>query len=371
LKENYFGLYGILIIKSMEGAMIVRLQRKVILLLITLVTFLFYSCSTVNYKEIYPILADGKYDSEFPYKGASDELREISSTVHRINSSVIYKTYTFDEESKLTLSNLKNTKLRDVAVSEGYADQTNSGTGTVIYFNEGKVAILTCAHVVEFPDTIISFFPALDGSFTEFIQVIFIKERQNIYAVGFPEGGEFELLVSDKKQDIAIIGKDYKALSGLRFPVFNYPFGKGKELDWGSFVYIFGYPINNQMITKAIVSNPNKDEFGSFLVDAVVNNGMSGGVVLAIRDGVPNFELVGIIQWVPEEEENILVPKSLKNNERYNPIVPYEGEEYVKRFSSIRYGIARVISSERISSFISDNKSRLSSRKYYLDRFWN
>ncbi|MCK7529466.1 MAG: hypothetical protein MZV64_73895 [Ignavibacteriales bacterium] len=53
------------------------------------------------------------------------------------------------------------------------------------------------------------------------------------------------------------------------------------------------------MVTKAIVSNPSRDESGSFLVDAVVNNGMSGGLVLAIKDGVPNFEMVGMIQWVP------------------------------------------------------------------------
>jgi hypothetical protein len=320
---------------------------------------------------MYPILADGKYDSEFPYKGVSDELKEISSTVQRIHSSVFYKTYTFDENSNLTSEDLKNTNLRSVAISEGYADQSNSGTGTVIYFNEGKVGILTCAHVVEFADTIISYFSDSEGSFTKYIQVIFIKESQSIYAAGFPEGSEFELLVSDKKSDLAILGKDYKALSDLRFPVFNYPLGKGKELDWGSFVYIFGYPIHQQMVTKAIVSNPNRDEFGSFLVDAVVNNGMSGGIVLAIRDGVPNFEMVGMIQWVPEEEENILVPKALKNNERYNPIVPYKGEEYVKRFSSIRYGIARVISAEKISSFIKENASILNKKKYYLDRFMN
>jgi hypothetical protein len=336
-----------------------------------LVSIFLSACSTVSYKEIYPILADGKYDSEFPYKGASDELREISATVQRIHSSVIYKTYTFDEQAALTLENLNVTNLRNVAISEGYADQTNSGTGTVIYFNEGKVGILTCAHIVEFADTIISYFSDSEGSFTKYIQVIFVKETQSIYAAGFPEGSEFELLVSDKKSDLAIIGKDYKILSDLRFPVFNYPIGKGKELDWGSFVYIFGYPINNQMVTKAIVSNPNRDESGSFLVDAVVNNGMSGGIVLAIRDGVPNFEMVGMIQWVPEEEENILVPKVLKNNERYNPIVPYQGDEYVKRFSSIRYGIARVISAEKISSFLKENKSILTEKKYYLDRFMN
>ena len=349
--------------------MLKRIEVKLFAASVIFISLILSSCSTVSYKEIYPILADGKYDSEFPYKGASNELSEISYTVHRIHSSVFYKTYTFEESTNLTLENLKSTNLRSVAISEGYVDQSTSGTGTAIYFNEGKVGILTCAHVVEFPDTIISYFPDSEGKFTDKLQAIFIKERQVIYAAGFPEGSEFELIVSDKKSDLALIGKDYKILSDLKFPVFNYPLGKAKELDWGSFVYLFGYPINYQMVTKAIVSNPNRDELGSFLVDAVVNNGMSGGIVLAIKDGVPNFEMVGMIQWVPEEEENILVPKALKNNERYNSIVPYKGEEYVKRFSSIRYGIARVISVEAIKAFFINNKEMLYEKKYFITSF--
>ena len=346
-----------------------RLKLISLLLSVLCFPFLLNHCSSGNYEEIYPILRDGKYDSEFPYKGASDELREISQTVQRIHSSTFYKTYTFDQSVKLTKENLKTTDIRSLAVSEGYADQSTSGTGTTLYFEEGKVAILTCAHIVQFPDTVISYLPDDEGNFTQYIQAILIKERQAIYAAGFPEGSEFELLVADKKSDLALIGKDYKILSDLRFPVFTYPTGRAKELDWGSFVYLFGYPINYQMVTKAIVSNPNRDEYGSFLVDAVVNNGMSGGIVLAIRDGVPNFEMVGMIQWVPEEEENILVPQKLNNNERYSPIVPYKGEEYVKRFSSIRYGIARVISAEAIIEFFKRNKKILYEKRYFFDKF--
>jgi hypothetical protein len=332
--------------------------------------YLFLSaCSTVSYKEIYPILRDGKYDSEFPYKGASDELRNISLTVQRIHSSIFYKTYTFNQDANLKMNNLKTVDFKKLAISEGYADQSTSGTGTTIYYNDGKVAILTCAHVVQFPDTVISYFPNSEGNFTDNIQAIFIRERLSIYVAGFPEGSEFEMLIVDNKSDLALIGKDYKILSDLRFPVFTYPTGKAKELDWGTFVYVFGYPINYQMVTKAIVSNPNRDDYGSFLVDAVVNNGMSGSIVLAIRDGVPNFEMVGMIQWVPEEEENILTPQKLNNNEKYNPIVPYEGEEYVQRFSSIRYGIAKVISSEAILEFLRKNKGILYGKKYYLDAF--
>ncbi|MBT8378989.1 MAG: serine protease [Ignavibacteria bacterium] len=338
-------------------------------LLLNTVFIILPSCSGVTYKEIYPILEDGKYDSEFPYKGASDALREISQTVHRINSTAFYKTYLFNRSAALTKENFNEKNLENITISEGYADQSTSGTGTAVFFSEGKIAILTCAHVVDDPDTIISFFTSEEGQLTEYIEGVFIKERQTIYAAGFPEGSEFEILVTDEKRDLAVIGRDYKSLSGLKFPVFNYPLGLAKELDWGSFVYVFGFPINYQMVTKAIVSNPNRDEYGSFLIDAVINNGMSGGTVLAIRDGVPNFEMVGIIQWVPEVEENVLAPKKLKNNERYNPIIPYEGEKYVQRASQIRYGIARVISLEAIKNFFQENKETLYEKKYFFEKF--
>ena len=125
------------------------------------------------------------------------------------------------------------------------------------------------------------------------------------------------------------------------------------------------------MVTKAIVSSPNRDSQGSFIIDAVVNRGASGAIVLAIKDGVPNFELVGIVQWVPEEEENILVPSKTKNNIQYNPLVPYTGETFVKRYSSIRYGIARVISIEIIKEFISNNLNELTTEQYDLTPFLN
>ena len=178
-----------------------RMKFISLLLSVFCTTLLLNDCSTTSYKEIYPILRDGKYDSEFPYKGASDELREISKTVQRIHSTTFYKTYTFDQTINLTKENLKNADFRSLAISEGYADQSTSGTGTTIYFDQGKVAILTCAHIVQFPDTVISYLPNDEGNFTKYVQTIFIKERQAIYVAGFPEGSEFELLVADKKSN--------------------------------------------------------------------------------------------------------------------------------------------------------------------------
>jgi hypothetical protein len=346
-------------------------KNKVIALfsLAVIIPLLFTNCSTISYKEIYPILQDGKYDSEFPYKGASDELKDISQCVHRINSTVFYKTYRFDTAKEVTLEKIKDYGISQLASTEGYSDQSCGGTALTIYFSDGRVALLTCAHIVSYPDTVISYTRDESGKSTNYLESILIKEKQTVYAAGFPEGSELEVLAIDKKNDLAVIGRYYSQLINKIFPVFNYPLGNAKDLDWGSFVYSFGYPMNNQMVTKAIVSSPNKDGEGSFLVDAVINKGFSGGIVLAIRDGVPNFELVGIIQWVPGEDENVLVPEKLESNESYNSIIPYKGEEYVKRILSIRYGIASVISIETVKEFITSNKDNLYSKKYYLDKF--
>jgi hypothetical protein len=339
------------------------LYHILILLLIT------YSCSTVSYEKVYPTLLDGKYDSEFPYKGSSEELESITQTVQRVTSTGFYKTYFFDRADEVTMDKIRNSSPKELSKQTGFADQSTSGTATIIYSNEGRVALLTCAHVVNYPDTVTSYFYNDDGNITPYVEALLIKDIQVIYAVGFPEGSKLEIIALDKKRDLAIIGRDYHELKNYVFPVFNYPSGTAKNLEWGTFVYVFGYPMNYQMITKALVSSPNRDGEGSFLLDAVVNKGYSGGIVLAIKDGVPNFELVGIVQWVPEEENNIITPGKRKDDEPYNTLVPYEGELFVKRDSDIKYGIAKIISIETIKSFIGKNKQALYDKGYYLENY--
>ena len=337
--------------------------------LILILFLILNSCSSVSYESVYPTLRDGKYDSEFPYKGSSDELESITQTVRRITSTGFYKSYFFDMADKITLNEIRNSSPEELSLESGYADQSASGTATIIYHNEGKVALLTCAHVVNYPDTVISYFYNDEGNITPFVEAMLIKDTEVIFAAGFPEGSKLEIIAMDNKHDIAIIGRDYHELSNYHFPVFNYPTGSAKDLEWGTFVYVFGYPMNYQMITKALVSSPNRDSEGSFLLDAVVNKGYSGGIVLAIRDGVPNFELVGIVQWVPEEKNNIIIPGKRKDDEPYNSLIPYDGELFVKRDSEIKYGIAKIISTETIQNFVENNKQNLYDQGYYLNKY--
>jgi len=325
-----------------------------------------YSCSSVNYETIFPTLKDGKYDSEFPYKSTSAELNKISESIQRVNSTAFYKIYVFDEKDNITLDDLKNKELSEIAVKEALADNSSSGTAVTIYSQNGNVALLTCAHTIAFPDTLIAYKFDDDGYQTKFVESISLKEKQVIYIAGFPEGSRVDVIAEDSKSDIALIGRKYGAQKGIFFPTFNYPWGKAKEVEWGTFVYLIGYPINFKMITKAIVSSPRRDESGSFLVDAVINPGFSGGLVLAIRDGVPNFELIGMVQWVPEEEESMIFPENLKTKTSYNPVVPYSGNLYVRKHSLIRYGIAKVIPIETVQNFLMTNKSLLAEQGFYI-----
>lgn len=340
-----------------------KMQRASICFSI-LLFLLISGCTTVTYDSIYPTLKDGKYDSEFPYRSTSAELESISQSIQRVISSAFYRVYVFDEKVNLTFEDIHKQKISKLAVKEFLVDNSSSGTALVVYSENGNVALVTCSHIINFPDTLVAYKSDEIGKTTEFVESISIKENQVVYIAGFPDGSTVDILLDDPKTDLAILGRKYGVQSGVRFPTFNFKFGKAKDLEWGAFVYLVGYPMNNKMITKGIVSSPNKDELGSFLVDAVINLGFSGGVVLAIRDGVPNFELVGIVQSVPEEKEDMLYPDITDKGAKYNPVIPYKGDIYVKKHSSIRYGITRVIPVEALKKLLDENKENLSRKGF-------
>lgn len=341
-----------------------------IIILLASIVLTISGCSSTIYKAAYPTLNDGKYDSEFPYKGSSDELEQIGKTVNRINCIAFYRAYIFNYGTNVKRSQLTAEFLDKKSNSTGYFDKTSSGTATTIFSENGKVGMLTCAHVVTFPDTILSFFTDADGRFTEYLESVSIRDRQLNYVAGFPGNGEVDIIKKDNEKDLAFLGKEFSKFDNVSYPVFPYPSGKAKELEWGSFVYLMGYPMNYKMVSKAIVSSPNIDGNGGFLLDAVINRGFSGGVVLGIRDGIPNFELLGIIRSVPEEVEYVLQPEKLKSNGQYSPVVPYRGDMFAIQKEQLKYGIARVVPIEIISEFLSENSKFFLENGYSIKNFF-
>lgn len=328
------------------------------LLLATVV--IFFSCSKQIYRAAYPTLSDGRYDSEFPYKNCSNELQQISEAVTKVFCNTYYRSYYFSPNRRIVPGAINKNLL---ATADGITDIKNTvaGTATVIYFQANQIAILTCSHVVTKPDTVINYFNFEDNPGEKFIQTVSIKQKQEMLVYAMPEDGVFDVLLSDEANDIAILSKTLKSTTIAKIPVLSYPFGKARELEWGSFVYVIGYPMGYKLITKGIVSQPDRDKKGGFLIDAFFNPGLSGGILLAVRDGVPNFEVVGITTSAAAETETILVPE---RNKSYDATVPYEGKIYVENKKTISYGITKAISAEAILGLINENKDFLARKGY-------
>jgi Trypsin-like peptidase domain len=335
--------------------------------LILLLFLTIYSCST-SYKNLVPSLNDGKYDSQFPYIDASKQLEEISNTIQRVNCIAFYNSFQLKEDSKIKKFNLSENSIKQNLKQNIFYERTSSGTATVLTNANGHVALLTAAHVVSFPDTVITYFSDSNGLFTDYVESVSVKESQKNYIAGFPNGSHIDILIINNSIDVALLGSQYQPSFTIKLSVFNYPNGSAKELQWGDFVYFLGYPLNYKMISKAIVSSPSYDKDGSFLIDGVVNRGFSGGIVLAVRDGVPNFELVGIIQWMPEETISVLTPRKSLNN--YNELIPYQGNEYIEQLKLYNYGITKVIPIDVITKFINKNKNYLIDKGYELKNFF-
>ncbi len=339
------------------------LLKSFLLVLIILLV----ACSQRIYKVAYPTLSDGKYDSEFPYKNCSSELKKITETVRKVFCKVRYKNFIFSYDRKVTRQILTKSVLQQ-AEDVLYFHRTVTGTGTVIYNKNNRVAILTCAHIFVKPDTLFTYFESDGFGRNRFIQSVAIKEVQENLVAEFPEEGNCEILLIEKVGDIAILSKEFTKPPKFNIPVFDYPFGKARELEWGSFVYLLGFPKGYKIVTKGIVSHPDRDRKGSFLIDALFNSGMSGGILLAIKDGVPNFEVVGITTSAAAEYATVLVPERQALN--YDESIPYSGDIYVANKKNINYGITRAISSEAILKLLKKNNTILKRKGFDFERLW-
>jgi hypothetical protein len=151
---------------------------------------------------------------------------------------------------------------------------------------------------------------------------------------------------------------------------FEYPAGRAKELGWGSVAYVLGFPMGGLMITKGIISHPNGDDSGTFMIDALFNKGFSGGIILAARVGSPGFELVGMVRSAYSNREYVLLPEKEIHEYDYNRNSPYTGEVHVGTLESINYGVTYAIPVEALRAFYKSSRPELMLKGYDLDTFF-
>lgn len=324
---------------------------------ISLLLILLTSCSSSEVSTETIVVDDG-YTSVFPNRETSDELELISNSLVLINNMTFYNSYLY-LDSVLTLKDLQNNDLTDKTIFDGTVTKTSSGTGTIINISGTTVSLLTAAHIVSYPDTIMTFYKSEDGKSTQFIESIMVKERQNIYS-NLPEGGRLKLIAKDDKTDIAIVGNSFREINSILFPVLDIKLGDSSELNWGDFVYVFGYPMHNKIVTRGIVSLPTNDNSDNFFVDALINRGSSGGIVLAMNGSNSTFELVGVVSSVPAEKMHVLSPENPQEDTYLLPGTVYTGNTTIEKLDNIRYGIGKIASSVAIKNFLIENEDILS-----------
>ena len=330
---------------------------------------LFFSSGCVNKKlaVISRGFSDGRYDSEFPSKNASTEIERITHSIKKLYCVSSYTTYQFKKEAKITWYHIRQGTYKKAAWGIISTNETTFGTATIIGVTNSRVALLTCAHIIHSRDTLVSYFEPSEEDPLLYIKSFSIKEKQENWVKDLSDCGSFPVLAADFSSDIALLGKKCETLMDTVVP-FSYPSGKAKELEWGSFVYVLGYPMGNLIVTKGIVSLPSKRPSGEFTLDALLNKGCSGGIILAIRDGVPNFELVGIVKTVNSSQDQFLKPA--EDDYRYTDYIPYKGDIYVGSSERIQYGLNAVVPIETIQDFYQKNRMELLKNGFDLDRFF-
>jgi hypothetical protein len=312
--------------------------------------------------------SSGYYSAGPPAWNASADIGQIARSVKKLYSISSYTTWQFKRETGITGYHLQNNLYQKYALGIVSTNETAFGTATVIMQSDSRIAVLTCAHVVKAPDTLITYFEPIDQDPSRYIQSISIKEKQENYIRDFSLCGSFNVLESDPESDIAILGKNCEIKTDTISPLAA-PVGLARELGWGCYAYILGYPLGNQTITQGLTSPLPKRPMGEFTVDALLNKGFSGGIILAVRNDPWGFELVGMVSNVGSSREDFLKPSG--NRHASLDWLPYTGELFVGKSDIVQYGINTIIPIDQIRLFYQKNRSDLIKTGYNLDTFFN
>ena len=288
--------------------------------------------------------SDGKYDTGPPVQGVARQLDLIARSVYRVNVIAFYETFTFDKEARITPGLLKTTGLSGKAVGHTVSSKTVLGTASVIYAEEGRAVLLTCAHVVNFPDTLVAYFPDDSG----FVRSVAVKLKQKNFVAGL-EDPNVKILAADKENDIALLEAHVSPVENIQ--VMPFPLGKPSELTWGTFVYVMGFPQGEKTVESGMVSRAEKNNDSFFLTNAIFNRGISGGPVFAVRDGAGGFEWVGMAKSAPATDIVYLEP-AVNKNDIYSKSEPYRGKLLINKKKVINYGITYSVSMEEIVRFV-------------------
>lgn len=297
------------------------------------------------------------YTSSFPQKDVSRQLQRIHKSVLRIVTTGFYNNYSF-EKRYITLNDIKTNDLDDIASGVYNSEGSTAGTSIILDHRSDKSLLLTCEHIVSFPDTLIKYYKGDDIPENTFVKSISIKRDQSNIAYTEPELESFDVLATNPRSDLALLRVDHATDEDLNIEPLPIISGDSERMQLGSFLYIMGFPKGYPMITRGVTSTTDDWKERFFITDALFNPGISGGLIIATRNNFRSFQWVGVASSATANREDVLVPRPI--SEQYSKAtLPYQDSVFVQQKTRINYGITQAVKIDEVKKFLSEQEQQI------------
>jgi S1-C subfamily serine protease len=329
---------------------------KFILIVLCLMIFL-VSCNTVKQRQ--PEYFTGRYESVFPDDQARKQFNEMSRSVIRLTSYVNYQLSIFENGSQVTLDMAEDTSVLTKIRARVNRNESFNGTAFIIAQDDSSLFLVTCAHTVSFPDTIISWDNKADNNGNRFLLSI-ARKSSSLVQASFPERAvRMKILSIDESSDLALLQTE--EITGNINPL-SAAQKLCTSLQWGDKLWIAGFPTGRFMLTTGLAAKPGSD--GIFATDAPLSEGYSGSPVMVYDIEAKSFGLAGVARSVPAKALYVLKPEFEIHEVQYNPAIPYTGPVYAATDYRSVAGVSLIVSSERVLSLMHRSGFALKDNKW-------
>lgn len=303
------------------------------------------------------------YQTGHPVQDVSRDLERIARSVKQIQIMLEYDVFRFAFPDSITESDVRTRQTYARATEKLSIEHTVRGTAAVFARRGNRVELITSDHVTRVPDTVIVYYgepgnvERTSARAPRYVESVAIKTRQLNLVSDLADAPVFEVIARDSVADVALIGAKLEGEPRAGIEILDVPAGDPSKLVWGSFVYVLGYPHGFKMVTRGIVSDPNRGRDHSFMLDGLFNRGISGGLILAVRGDTGALEWVGMARAASANHELILSPERRRLSDE-GMSLPYEGRLYIEQVPRIVYGVTFAVSMTAIQRFLRTTAER-------------
>lgn len=279
-----------------------------------------------------------------------DQIESGFRSVRRIQNNAIYRSYFFPVGAEIREADLREMILEDFELETSVDTHSNAGTATVIFNNSRQALLLTAAHTVSQPDTLLHFMEGSDGNLEEWIEAVSVKVSENRFVITDNGIVSLEIVGVDLNKDLALLITSAGFGNRDRLQVLELPAGDFEKIEWGSQIVALGYPRGIQMISSGVISRTSHPH-RTLLADLNINRGFSGGIVSSVNTETGNLEWIGMITSAMGENLTYITPEKAARAD-YDPDIVYRGDLYIGNHRLIHYGIGYGVHIEDIKEFV-------------------